>query len=250
MTGGALSPLDGGVPCLRTLQAARLPLSRTKRVPIIAASETVRPRPVLGRWSDRLPAAGALLHIRVVPSRIRTIVPGVWGRFDIHPGRWSDDAWRRDIQVPVRGPVRPERHHNVWPNEAMAPMRAAVPAMPPMRAAVKAMATMRAAVKAMASLPTPLCVPWGRARHEQPHQEPHQHQPRLSCARGPVSVTHCTPLSRHSMLPPRTDALCRDLVCEATSNGGGLLCVCTHCTRESPSSATAGYRAIASPAPG
>jgi hypothetical protein len=194
------------------------------------------------------------LHIRVVSSRILTVVPGVWGRFDIHPGWWDDNARRGHIQVPVWVPVRPDRHHNFWPDEGMAPVPAAVPAtvsgraaakaMAPLRTAVPAMVSGRAAAKAMAPLLAPLGVSWGRAHHEQPHQEPYQHQPLLSRARGPVSVTHYTPLSRHPIYRPGQIPSAATSCARPPPTEADLL-VCAHCTQENPSSATAAYSAIA-----
>src|SRR5712692_2830298 len=72
------------------------------------------------RRADRVPPAGALWHIRVVPLGIVAIVPGRRGRLDIDLGEWSDDDRRGVIRRPVRTPVRPDGHSEARPDEAMA----------------------------------------------------------------------------------------------------------------------------------
>ena len=119
------------------------PSVQGKRVPMVVVSATMRPLPVLLRWSDRLPAAGALLYIWVVPPRILTVVPGVRGRLDIHPGggvtmlggahtgpSMGSSTARQAPRLLVR------RSHGPCA-AAMAAVRTAVKAMAPMRAAVK-----------------------------------------------------------------------------------------------------------------
>src|SRR4029077_15698717 len=97
-------------------------------------------RAVLGRcWDDRAPAAGALLHIRVVALGIVTIVPGRRSRLDIDLRGWSDDDRRDRIRRPVRVPVRPDGHPEGRPDEAMAAMAEVVPTMATMAAVATAM---------------------------------------------------------------------------------------------------------------
>ena len=92
---------------------------------------------------------------------------------------------------------------------------------------------LRAAVKAPCGLlrkpwppPALLGVPWSRARHEQPHQEPHQHQPLPARARGPVSVTHGPPLSRHSLCRPGPMPSAATSCARPSPTEADFLCVC------------------------
>jgi len=123
------------------------------------------------RWGDWAPAAGALLHIRIVPWGIVAIVPGGRGRLDIDLRGWGDDDRRGRIRRPVRVPVRPDGHPKTRTDKAMAAMPKVVPAMPKV-------------VPTMAAVPAPPRVPWHRARHEQCHQQREQHSPLLPRARG------------------------------------------------------------------
>ena len=153
---------------------------RRERAPRGAGHHTLR-----RRWGDRLPAAGALLHIGIIALGVVAIVPERWSRLDRDVRGWSDDDRLGPIRVPVRRPVRPDGHPKARPEEAMRAMPKAMGAMPK---AMPAVPPMPAAVS------TPPRVPWHRARHEQQDQQPEQHHPRRSRACGLIRVAHRAPL--------------------------------------------------------
>jgi hypothetical protein len=138
------------------------------------------------RWGDWAPAAGALLHIRIVPWGIVAIVPGGRSRLDIDLRGWGDDDRRGRIRRPVRVPVRPDGHPKTRTDKAMAAMPKVVPPM--------------------ATVPTTPRVPWHRARHEQCHQQREQHSPLLPRARGasqfPCSSPRMLALGEARFSPP------------------------------------------------
>src|SRR5262249_50836820 len=156
---------------------------------LLAAQACMAPGLGGGR-GDRAPAAGALLHIRIIALGVVAIVPGGRGGLDVDLGRWGDDdRWDviRPPVRPIRVPVRPDGHPEARPDEARATMAQAVPAM------AKTMATGAPATAAAVS--TPPRVPWYCADHEQRYQQPEQYHPPPPRARGLVPTVH------HDLLP-------------------------------------------------